>query len=209
MPGSTGAGWYQTGQQSSKGTLTESGGFEPDVAPVGGERLNPFADGNEEWGWIEIGGVEVPGVVQSIDGAEKPDEWQVQKGTKESNASTDWKGTKLAESIKIVTALFDANSFEQYYVLRDTLRPKLGEKPPALTIFHGAINFNGITRVSVKNIGAPKWQRAGGYWTGEIELIEFSPPKPANTGKPKGKGKDPNADVKAELDAVVKEAGAL
>lgn len=209
MPGGpTGQGWYQSGQPSTQGTVNSAGTFEPDVADVGGERLNPFADGNEEWGFVQIGDVEVPGVVQSIDGADKPEEWQVQKGSKESNASTTWKGNKLAESIKIVTKLFDADSFERYYVLRDALRPKIGEKPPAHVIFNGSINFNGITRVSVKNIGAPKYERSSGCWTGEIELIEFNPPKPANTGKPK-KGPDPNQDVKNELDQVVAEAKAL
>lgn len=208
MPGPTGAGWYQTGEPSSKGTVNEAGTFEPsgDAIPVGSP-LNPFIDASQ-WGRVRLDGVEIPGVIQSIDGADKPEEWQVQKGTKESNASTTWKGTKLAESIKIVTKLHNQESFAGYYVIRDALRPKIGELPPARVIENPAINFNSITRVAVKNVAAPKFDRAGGCWIGEIELIEFSPPKPANTGKPKNKN-DPNADVKKELDAVVKEASAL
>jgi hypothetical protein len=209
MPGPTGAGWYQTGQPSSQGTVNEAGTFEPSGAPIPvGSPLNPFIDASP-WGQVRISGILIPGVIQDVDGADKPEEWQVQKGTKESNASTDWKGTKLAESIKITTKLHNAESFAAYYVIRDTLRPKITERPPVHVVENPSINFNNIVRVSIKNISPPKWQAGGGYWLGSVELIEFNPSKPANTGKPKGKGKDPNADVKNELDAVVKEAGAL
>lgn len=200
------------------GTVQETGQFTPTVGGIPpGSRLNPFVDPGP-WGFVDVGGVRIPGVVTSIDGCGKPEEWEVQKGTKENNASTTWKGTKLAESIKIVTSLMTAQSFDAYYLLRDTLRPKVGERPPALEIVSPIVNFNGISRVSVKDVLPPKHVPGGNYWTGEIELIEFSPPKPADTGKPKGGSgaggsgngqPDPNADAKAELDAAVAEAKAL
>jgi hypothetical protein len=146
------------------------------------DRLNPFVfDG--QWGQVVVGGVTLPGVVTSIDGANKPEEWNVQKGTGSSGATTVWKGTKLAEDIKIAIALHDGVSFDDYYTLRDTLRPKLGKKPPSLSIVSPVINFNGITRVACKDISAPKWEPSGGYWTGEISLIEYNPSKPTNTGR--------------------------
>lgn len=209
MPGPTGAGWYEPDKKTSQGTVNSAGTFEPSGSPIAaGSQLNPFVDA-APWGQVRISGVPIPGVIQSIDGADKPEEWQVQKGTKESNAATVWKGNKLAESIKVITKLHSSEAFAGYYTVRDALRPKVGEKPPAHTIENPAINFNGITRVSVKNVAAPKFDRAGGCWLGEIELIEFNPPKPANSGKPKGKGPDPNQDVKNELDKVTKEAAAL
>lgn len=176
--------------------------------------LNPFVDPSP-WGVVDIGGMRVPGVVLSIDGHEKPEKWNVQEPTEKSGATTVWKGTKLADSIKIVTAITNAEAFAAYVVLRDTLRPKLGTKPPSHVIVHPAVNFSGITRVSCGNVGPPKWVASGGYWTGEITLVEYNPPKPTNTGvasapKPGGAGAtDPNADVKAELAAVVAEVRKL
>lgn len=180
--------------------------------------LNPYED-SSPWRVIDIGGLRVPGVVQSIDGHEKPETWDVNKGTEKSGATIVWKGTGLASSIKIVTALHDASSFAAYYALRDALRPKLGTKPPSLLIVNPALNFAGITRVACVNVGSPRWVASGGYWTGEITVIEYAPEKPANTGpagaagpasssssadEPSGIGgyiatHDPNADVKAEI----------
>jgi hypothetical protein len=198
------------------GTVSpETGTFTPSVDPIPtASRMNPYVD-SSPWGFVDVGGLRLPGVVLTVDGADKPEEWQVQKGTSSNNASTVWKGTKLAESIKVVLALHDAPSFDAYYQARDLLRPKIGTKPPAHSIANPAINFNGITRVSIKNIGAPKWVSSGGYWTGEVELIEFNPEKPANAGSPKASAAgaknapDANADVKAGLDATVAEAGQL
>ena len=179
-----------------------SGGFTPAPVPTDAE-LNPYVDAGP-WGAIFIGALQLPGVVASVDGAEKPEEWSVQKGTSSSGATTVWKGTKLAESIKIALKLHDANSAVQYYVLRDTLRPQIGKKPPSHLIINPQINFNGIISISVKNIAPPKWVPAGGYWDGSIELIEYNPSKPANAGPATGAWKDsathdPNADVKAAL----------
>lgn len=143
--------------------------------------LNPYRDPGP-WGTVIIGGARVPGVVESIDGANRPEEWQVQKPTEKSGATTVWKGTNIATSIKIVTALPDAKSVDDYYALRRVLRPKQGEKPPSHSITNAAINFSEITVIACRDILPPKWERNGGYWKGEIDLIDFSPPKPAKTG---------------------------
>lgn len=166
------------------------------------KRLNPFDDPGP-WGTVDIGGIRVPGVVRSIDGAERPDEWSVQKPTAATGAATIWRGTPLAEKIKIVTALTNRAAFDRYQDLRDTLRPKLGTKPPALAIVNAQINFAGITRVAHVNMPAPKWVEAGGYWLGEITLVEYAPPRavaagPATLGGDRTKP-DPNADLKAEV----------
>jgi hypothetical protein len=143
-------------------------------------RLNPY-DSFKEWGRITVGGVLIPGVITSIDGHEKPEEWIIQKGIEVSHAVTVWRGTKLAESIKIVTNLYNRAEFDKYYDVAIALRPKLGRKPPSLGIVNAAINFSGITRVSVRLPGPPK-PAPGLSWTAEIDLIEFNPPRLAKVG---------------------------
>ncbi len=182
------------------GTVDAPGTFTPGPTAQGAN-LNPYVDPGP-WGFVEIGGYRLLGVVRSIDGAEKPEEWNYAKGTASSGATSTWKGTKLAESIKIALEAPSFASFEGLYTLRDTLRPKIGNKPPALTITNAIINFNGITRVASVNIGQPK-PVAGLSWQIEIILSEFNPPKPANvgtnTGAVTGKKKSANDLLAEEL----------
>ncbi len=177
---------------------------------------NPYVDSGP-WGHVYIGGFRVPGVVESIDGAERPEEWDVQKPTKKGGASTVWKGTAIADSIKIVTSLHDKASVDNYTRMRDLLRPpKSTDAPPALPIVSPIVNFNGITRVAYRSMSPPEWVKSGGYWKGTITVIDFSPPKEVKTGVARPKiGRrtiteeqvDPNQDKKdrfAELAEQVK-----
>lgn len=141
---------------------------------------NPYTDWRP-WGKVTIGGVLIPGIVTGIEGHEKIEEWAVQKGIEVSHAVTVWRGTKLAEAIKITTNLHNAAEFAKYYLVRGALRPKLGKKPPSLGIVNAAINFSGITRVSCVNVGPPK-PAAGLSWQAEITVIEFNPPRPVKVG---------------------------
>jgi hypothetical protein len=144
--------------------------------------LNPYRD-NSPFGTGKIGGVPIAGVIQSINGAEKPEEWTFQKGTGGNNAVSVWKGTKLAEGIEIVVSLFGIEQYDAHELLRRTLRPKLGQKPPSLPIENGIINAAGV--VLVVCISAPPaiWIRAGGFWQATIKLAEYNEPKAANTGR--------------------------
>lgn len=178
--------------------------------------LNPYQD-STPWGDVVIGGMTVPGVVLSIDGAKKPQEWEVQKPTEKSGGGSVWKGEKPAESIVIVTALVDSVHFGGYHALHRHLLPEPGKKPPTHEIVNGSINFVRITHVSCKDVGAPKWEGGnGGYWTGEITLTEYAPPQPTNTGlagkpgkpdanDPNGGRPDPNARLKLQRDALLAE----
>ncbi len=162
-------------------------------------RINPFVDPGP-WGKVIIGGLTLPGIVKSIDGAERPEEWLIQKAISVSGAVAVWRGTQLAESIKILLELPKRAAFDGYYDVRDTLRPKIGKKPPAHSIVNAGINFSGITRVSCRNVGMPKWVKQGGYWSGEIDLVQYSPPRTIAAGTvvpPKPTAEDP-ANVKAE-----------
>ncbi len=185
------------------------------MTTVDPSRLNPYDDPGP-WGVVDIGGLRLPGVVKSIDGHERPQTWQVQAATAKSGASTTWKGEGIAEAIKILLALANRAAFNAYYDVRDALLPKPGAAPPALLIVNPAINFSGITRISCKNVGPPKWVESGGYWTGEVTVIDYNPAKPANTGSPKPKGsdysnpeKDPNQALKDEIKDLTDKAAKL
>lgn len=170
--------------------------------------LNPYRN-PKPWYDVILGTLTLPGVVVSIDGHEKIDEWAVQKGIEVSHAITVWRGTKLAEGIRILLNLPDESSFDGIYTVRDLLRPKIGKKPPALPIINAAINFSGITRVSRVNVGPPK-PAAGLAWTSEITLIEYNPPKPAKVGPPDPpKVKSENDVLADQLAAAVAEARKL
>ena len=174
--------------EPSTGTVDQSGTFTPDSYwQRSGSNPNPYID-HYQWDQILIDTNPVPGIVTSIDGATKPEEWSVQKGTSSNNATTVWKGTKLAESIKIVVNLFDPIQIDAYYVLRDVLRPKLGTKPPSFVIVNPMINFAGITRVACAEMTPPKWLGSSNSWEGTITLIEYNPSKPAKAG-PAGSAK--------------------
>jgi hypothetical protein len=180
---------------------------------------NPFVNATP-WGVVEIGGLRLPGVVLSINGADTPEEWNVQKPTEKEGATTVWKGTTIAESIDIELALATRKAFDAYYETRDALRPKRGTKPPTLSIINPAINFTGVTRVSCRNVAPPKWVSSGGYWLGKVTVLEYRPPKPANTGASTGGGNgstggagggakdkpDPDADLQTKVKNLTNQA---
>lgn len=179
------------------------------AAAASGSNPNPYVD-HGPWGRITIGGLRIPGIVLSIDGAKKPAEWTTQKATARSNGTTIFKGIKNAETITIVTALHDLESFAAYYEVRDALRPP-SVKPPSHMIENAAINFSRITRVSTIDVEPPTWVKQGGYWSGTVVLVEFNPEKPANTGPASyfQAKSDPNGDVKAELQKTLDAASKL
>ena len=141
---------------------------------------NPYRD-RYPWGNVVIGGVLLPGVLESVNGASKQHRWVFQMGLTVSNSVSIWRGQKLAESIRLSCRLHDEASFDQAYAVRNVLQPKLGRKPPALPILNGHFNFVGITRVCVLNIESPV-VAPGNSWTWNIELIEFNPMKPVPVG---------------------------
>lgn len=134
------------------------------------------------WGRMIIGGIYVPGIIEDIDGCEKPQRWVFQMGLTVSNSVSIWRGQKLAESIKIKTRLPDKKSFDDAIAFTQVLLPRPGRKPPALYILNGAVNWVGITRISVANIIPPK--PAGGLsWSFGVELCEYNPMKTVPVGQ--------------------------
>ncbi len=143
-------------------------------------QLNPYVS-YKEWGKVIIGGFTIPGVVLSIDGVDKPEQWLVQMGIQVSNAFSIWRGTKLAEEMTIVTNLPNSTAIAAYWSLRDKLRPNIGTKPPTFAISNAIFAFAGVTRVACKTVKPPK-KTSGLSWLGEIVLIEYNPQKQAPIG---------------------------
>jgi hypothetical protein len=168
--------------------------------------LNPYDDPGP-WGTVQfvipnVGTVAMPGVIESIDGCEKPENWIIQMGIGSFNGVTIWRGTKLAESIKIKSRIYSKETFDACYALRDALCPKVGKKPPTAMVVNGQINFARITRVSYRNF-IPFAPAAGLSWTWGVDLVEYNPMKPA----PVGPADPPKAET--ENDKLQKEAAAL
>ncbi len=140
---------------------------------------NPYRD-NYPFGHMQIAGLEMPGVITSIDGAERPEIWIYQRGLAANNAVSIWRGRNLAENIEIVGRVFDEASFDQCYVIRDALRPNW-KRPPVLPILNGVMNFNKITRISLKNFVPPK-AAPGLSWEYKIVVTDYNPMKPVPVG---------------------------
>lgn len=168
--------------------------------------LNPYDDPGP-WGAIYVGPELLPGIVISVDGAERPELWDFQKGTASSNAVSVWKGTELAKAIKIVLEAPTRESFARLYVIRDLLRPKGGTLPPSLSIVNGAINFNEITRISTALIGQPK-PAPNLSWRIELTLCEYSPSKPAKAGPASSNVRSGSKKVETENDRLAAQLGA-
>lgn len=154
---------------------------------------------------VKLSGADMPGAVVSIKGANREFDWNVQKGTGSSGASTIFKGAKIAEKIEIVTKYTTQEELDAIVAHRAYIAPaKIGGKPPTFTIENSLINFNKIERVSISIIGQPEITPGLGRtvtWT----FIEYQPSAPAKTGPAdpaKGGGAggaagSPNADIAA------------
>lgn len=175
--------------------------------------LNPYIDPGP-FGRCTIGGVELAGVIVSIDGAEKPEDWTFQKGTSGNNAVSIWNGTKLAEQIVLRIRLHNSGQYAQHEIVRRTLRPKIGNQPPPLAITNGVINGEGIVTVACRLAPPPKWFAVSNYWEATVTLCEFNPSKPANAGRVRasaGSNGGPAGPTAAEkeFEQLTKEAAAL
>jgi hypothetical protein len=129
-----------------------------------------------------------------VDGATKPEDWNVQKGTKSKGAVSSWKGTKPAESLKLKFRT-DTNpdSFQAMTDMLLIVRPKIGDKPPSVNIQNAVINWGGIGVIALKQPAFPKWDAKSNSFEFEWEFIENDPSKDANVGpadpaKPEGQG---------------------
>ena len=177
---------------------------------------NPLVDPGP-FGTISFDDVPVLATLIEVDGATKPEDWHITKGSGSDGATADWKGTKLAEKIKLKFRATTQDEDDDQTRLRDQVRPKIGQKPPSLTVDNGVINWGGIAKVRLVEPAQPKWLADKGAWDFEWEFGEHSPSKPTTTGpsdpaKPEstgGGGTGKQSEAEKELANLLKEAKAL
>jgi hypothetical protein len=173
-------------------------------------KLNPYVNPGA-WGHMRIGGMYVPGIIESIDGAESPQRWVFQQAVNVSHAVSRWRGATLRESIKIRTILHDRASFDLAYDMERILNPTRGASPPpVLTIINAQLNFSKIVRVSYRNSRAPVWVKQGNFWIYEIEVCEYNPPKIVPLGPPEvAKAETANDKLQKEVSRLAAQAAKL
>lgn len=142
---------------------------------------NPFVDPGP-WGFVYFDNILVEATLREVDGAHKPEDWQVTKGTGSDGATAAWKGTKLAEKLKLKFRATDEASFDAMTRLLLQVRPKIGQKPPTVVITNAIVNWGGISKVTLHEPPFPKHERKDDSWDFEWEFIEYAPSKPTKTG---------------------------
>lgn len=143
---------------------------------------NPVFDPGP-FGTMTIQDVLIDCTLIEVDGATKPEDWNVQKGTGTKGATASWKGTKPAESLKLKFKTDRrAESFQAMTDMLLLVRPKLGDKPPSLNIENGIINWGGIGVIALKVPAFPKYDAKTDSWEFEWEFFENDPSKEAKTG---------------------------
>lgn len=179
--------------------------------------LNPI-DHETLYDAIVLGGVRSPGFV-TLSGHARSEKWDIKDGDGQDGASTTRKGKKVAQfsaSFRLVKdPVLGVDEYAEWDSFLPTLKSTTASKAPvALDIYHPDLAELGIGSVVIEEIGGKVHDGKGGA-TVSVKFLEYSPPKP-KSGSPKGsKGNsepfgppkpDPNADAKAELDAVLAEA---
>lgn len=171
--------------------------------------LNPI-DQEELYDRLLISGVFSPGFV-TLSGHNRTHKYDVKESDGKSGATNEYKGEKGGAGFTATFRLVKDDTlaldeFAEWDEFQPMLEDSLASKPPAaLAIYHPDLMRNGFAAVTIEEIGGMLHDGQGGA-TVAVKFIEHRPPKPKG-GSPKPKGKvDPNADVKAELDALVEEA---
>ena len=137
----------------------------------------------------------MPGRAISITDADREWNWVVQMALGSSGAITIYRGAKLTEGITIVIEAVNDAEYQANVDARKRIAPKKGQKPPTFTVDNVIINFNEITRISLKKISQPQITATRSYlftWT----FIEYNPPAPVTVGPadPDYKGTKPTQD---------------
>jgi len=175
------------------------------------ERPNPFRDAGP-FGRIEIGGVEVPGIIQSVGEYVAKQEWNFQKagggGAAANQANPDpangadaqaaatavqtsgsfgvsvWRGALLVEEAEIVSIITREADYDAALDFIKHVMPKRGKKPPSHSLVNPDANAVGVTRCSIREIGVPKEEKPGaGKWVFKVKICEYNPQKTAAAGK--------------------------
>lgn len=179
--------------------------------------LPAFAD--DLFAGILLGTEFSPGVV-TLSGHDDWENWKVQKAKGNVGATTKLQGKNVRQfqaSFYLVQSSEDEPGGD---VTRweETFRPLIesttnGPEPKALGIYHPDLAAAGITEVTSGGISAAKHDGVGGV-TYVVRFLEYRPPKPKPPKKPDAirqgvttlEARDPNAEAKAQLRALVAQA---
>lgn len=174
---------------------------------------NPI-DNEELFDAIRLAGVRSPGLV-TLSGHDRNEKWDVKDADGAGGASTTYKGEQIAQfsaSFYLVKdPVLDLNEFAEWELFAAHIRSSLPNKgkPKALDIYHPDLAANDIKSVCKASLGGMTHDGKGGA-TVVVKFIEFRP-SVKKGGTPAGskttaKPPDPNADLKAQIDALLIEA---
>jgi len=163
---------------------------------------------------ILLANVRSPGQV-TLSGHDRNQKWDVKDADGSGGASTTYKGEQIAQftaSFYLVKdPVLDLDEFAEWATFAAIIRSSLPNsgKPKALDIYHPDLAANDIKSVCQASIGGMVHDGKGGA-TVAVKFIEFRPAKKKG-GAPSGsksnpKPPDPNADLKAQVAALLKEA---
>ncbi len=189
---------------------------------------NPF-EHEELFDHVVLAGVRSPGKV-TLSGHKRAEKWDVKEGDGTGGATTTRKGEKVAQFTATFSLWWNpadgVDHFTEWASFLTVLRSSTaGKDPVALDIAHPDLAELGITSVVVEEIGGKQHDGKGGA-TVAVQFLEYRPAKPksgtpsgsaanaagagaaggAGGGAAQGGTVDPNAEAKAELDALVAEA---
>lgn len=167
---------------------------------------------------IVLGGHVSPGVVK-LSGHDRAYKWDVKEGNGQDGASSTFKGAQLT-SFTATFFLADDDERDAWETFDAVIRGMVeGSSATALAIYHPDLARNRIDAVSAGKIGGMAHDGMGGS-TVAVTFQEYKPakkksstPSGAKTSAQGGaadpaKADDPNAQAKAELEALLKEAEA-
>ena len=149
----------------------EVGYYDPSSAP-------------EMYNFALIAGIPTPGIIAEVSNGGRPFKWDTKEADGKSGGSPTGKGAQLTKP-RIRLLLWNehqgANHFQGWY---EELKPRLDQAayaspPEALPIDYPTLADNGITLVSVAEIGALEPEGRGGLWSVTIDFIEVQEPKAA------------------------------
>lgn len=162
---------------------------------------------DEVYDRIVLGGIRSPGFV-TITGHQRKINWDVKAAKGLAGASTTLKDIPPIE-FTCEFYLADAEDYEQWPEFLELINSTVaGPTPKALDIYHPDLVEQGIKSVVKASTEGTKHDGKGGAIK-VVKFQEYFPPKKAkgnggvNSSASKKKKDDPNADLKAELNALV------
>lgn len=165
-------------------------------------------DNEELYNVITLNGVSSPGRV-TLSGHNRKHVWDVKGGPSLNGATTTLKQTPPIEFSASFYLVIDPSQGVDDYTAWDQFVPIInatianGRTPRAVDIYHPDLAENDIKSVCKAEVGGRVYDGMGGC-TIVVKFQEYRPPKKQG-GTPLGstnKAKDPNADLKAQIDAL-------